>query len=84
VIYITNVIVETFAIHEEILRASFKLGPSQIGSGTLQNLRQSGPYNEVQPIDKCQKHECKDTIAQNLGGASRSSKLYTKRLFDMQ
>ena len=83
-IYITNVIVETFAIHEEILRASFKLGPSQIGSGTLQDLRQSGPYNQVQPGDECQKHECKDTIAQNLGGATRSSKLYTKRVFDMQ
>ena len=83
-IYITNVIVETFAIHEEILRASFKLGPSQIGSGTLQDLRQSGPYNQVQPGDECQKHECKDTIAQNLGGATRISKLYTERLFDMQ
>jgi hypothetical protein len=84
VIDITKFIVETFAIHEEILRASFELGPSPAGSGTLQNLRQSGSHNEVQPGDECQKHECKDAIAHNLGWATRSSKLYTKRLFDMQ
>ena len=81
---ITKILVETFAIHEKALRASFELGPSQAGSGTLQDLRQSGPYNEVQPGDECQKHECKGTITQNLGGATRSSKLYTERLFDMQ
>lgn len=84
---ITLRVVETFAIHEEVLRASFELGSSQVGSGTLQNLRQSRHDNEVQPGDECQKRECKNAIAHNLGGAlstSRISKLYTERLFDLQ